>query len=142
VFLSFTGEDTREGLISQIYRQLQNRRGITPFKDDGEFKKWTDISETLITEIEKSRLAIVVLTPNFASSTWCLDVLTKIFQYMKEKNSILPIFYNVDPSDVRNQKGSFEVAFAKHEKRLIQETEKVLHALETWLKKSEQSHGV
>lgn len=30
---------------------------------------------------------------------------------------VLPVFYDVDPSEVRNQKGSFKEAFAQHEKR-------------------------
>lgn len=36
---------------------------------------------------------------------------------MKENlsNTILPIFYNVDPADVRYQKNSFKEAFIKHE---------------------------
>ncbi|KAF3976670.1 hypothetical protein CMV_000153 [Castanea mollissima] len=29
----------------------------------------------------------------------------------------MPVFYDVDPSDVRNQKGSLKIAFAGHEKR-------------------------
>ncbi|KAK9940843.1 hypothetical protein M0R45_017483 [Rubus argutus] len=125
VFLSFTGEDTQEGLISHLYHQLHNTRGITTFKDDGQLKKWTDISIKLLNAIEESRFAIVVLTPNYASSTWCLDVLTKVFQFMKDKNRILPLFYNVDPSDVRNQKGSFELAFTKHENKSSQDPQKV-----------------
>ena len=44
------------------------------------------------------------------------------------KMTVLPIFYNVDPSDVRNQKRTFSQAFAKHEKHLKGNTEKV----QTW----------
>ncbi|XP_043810319.1 disease resistance protein RUN1-like [Manihot esculenta] len=38
---------------------------------------------------------------------------------------IFPIFYNVDPSDVRKQKGYFEKAFAKHDEDFGQNAEKV-----------------
>ena len=38
---------------------------------------------------------------------------------------MLPIFYHVDPSDVRYQKGTFEVAFAEHEKRFKENIERV-----------------
>ena len=31
---------------------------------------------------------------------------------------ILPVFYHVDPSDVRNQRGSFAKHLSKHEKHL------------------------
>ena len=30
---------------------------------------------------------------------------------------VLPVFHNVDPSDVRNQKGIYAEAFKKHEER-------------------------
>nr|XP_023881028.1 disease resistance-like protein DSC1 [Quercus suber] len=35
----------------------------------------------------------------------------------KKKLTVLPVFHYVDPSDVRNQRGSFAEAFAKHENR-------------------------
>lgn len=38
---------------------------------------------------------------------------------------VVPIFYGVDPSTVRKQKGSFAEAFARHEKRFENEGEKV-----------------
>ena len=31
--------------------------------------------------------------------------------------TVLPVFHYVDPSDVRNQRGTFGEAFAKHEER-------------------------
>lgn len=39
---------------------------------------------------------------------------------------VLPIFYDVDASDVRNQTGSFAEAFAKHEERYLLDIDKVL----------------
>ena len=42
--------------------------------------------------------------------------------------TVLPIFYDVDPSDVRKQMGIFAQAFAEHEERLKDNMEKV----QTW----------
>ncbi|XP_028053960.1 TMV resistance protein N-like [Camellia sinensis] len=49
-------------------------------------------------------------------SKWCLDELVQIMECKKTfKQIVLPIFYDVDPSDVRAQKGRVAEAFAKHE---------------------------
>ena len=34
----------------------------------------------------------------------------------RQQQLVFPIFYNVDPSNVRKQRGSFEKAFVEHEK--------------------------
>ncbi|XP_008237535.2 PREDICTED: TMV resistance protein N-like [Prunus mume] len=124
VFLSFRGVDTRNGILSHLYHELQNRC-IKTFMDDPKLERGTTISSELFKAIEESRLAIVVLSPNYASSSWCLDELTKILQCMKSNGTVLPVFYNVDPTDVRKQSGSFASAFAEHEKRFGKDTEKV-----------------
>ncbi|VVA33496.1 Hypothetical predicted protein, partial [Prunus dulcis] len=93
--------------------------------DDPKLERGTTISSELFKAIQESRLAIVVLSPNYASSSWCLDELTKILQCMKSNGTVLPVFYNVDPSDVRKQSGSFADAFAEHEKRFREDIDKV-----------------
>ncbi|KAI5312258.1 hypothetical protein L3X38_041431 [Prunus dulcis] len=124
VFLSFRGEDTRLSFVSHLYHELQFR-GIKTFKDDPKLERGTPISSELFNAIEESRLAIVILSPNYASSSWCLDELTKILQCMKSKSTVLPVFYHVDPSDVRKQTGSFACAFAEHEERFREDVEGV-----------------
>ncbi|CAL2276304.1 unnamed protein product [Prunus armeniaca] len=124
VFLSFRGEDTRLSFVSHLYHELQ-LRGIETFKDDPKLERGTHISSELFKAIEESRLAIVVLSPNYASSSWCLDELTKILQCMKSKSTVLPVFYHVDPSDLRKQTGSFACAFAEHEERFREDIERV-----------------
>ncbi|XP_062005144.1 probable disease resistance protein At4g27220 [Rosa rugosa] len=125
VFLSFRGEDTRRGITSFLYDRLKNR-GIKTFMDDQDLQVGDVISPTLLLAIKESRFAIIVLSPNYASSTWCLEELRNICECMKEDdNRILPLFYNVDPSDVRNQKRSFGDAFTKHEKSGKHKSEKV-----------------
>ncbi|XP_050371149.1 disease resistance protein At4g27190-like isoform X1 [Argentina anserina] len=115
VFLSFRGPDTRRGIVSQLYGQLQKNGGIKTFMDDPDLQVGESISPTLLKAIEESRFAIVVLSPNYASSPWCLDELATICECMKEENRILPVFYDVEPSDVRHRKRSFEKAFKEHE---------------------------
>ncbi|XP_054819729.1 disease resistance protein Roq1-like isoform X2 [Prosopis cineraria] len=64
--------------------------------------------------IEESLFAIVVLSQDYAFSSWCLDELHKIVE-SKENLTVFPVFYGVDPSDVRHQKGIIRKAFEKHE---------------------------
>nr|XP_011470603.1 PREDICTED: TMV resistance protein N-like [Fragaria vesca subsp. vesca] len=124
VFLSFRGEDTRKGFTDHLYDKLR-WRGIRTFRDDPELERGTAISQELISAIEQSRFAIVVLSPNYASSTWCLLELCKIFECMEERGTILPIFYEVDPSHVRHQRGSFAEAFGEHEEKFGEDSKEV-----------------
>ncbi|BFG40684.1 hypothetical protein CerSpe_269590 [Prunus speciosa] len=125
VFLSFRGEDTRRGFISHLDRALAYWQAMRTFKDDRVLEVGATISLELLTAIKESYLAIIVLSRNYASSTWCLDELSKILECMEDTKRILPIFYDVDPSDVRNQTGSFAEAFTKHEERFSGDAEKL-----------------
>ncbi|XP_048436908.1 disease resistance protein Roq1-like isoform X1 [Pyrus x bretschneideri] len=119
VFLSFRGVDTRKGFVSHLHHELSKCQGITTFMDDRELEGGTSIHLELPSAIKESHIAIVVLSPNYASSKWCLDELTTILQCMEARNSVLPVFYQTDPSDVGNQRGCFAEAFAEHEEKLI-----------------------
>jgi hypothetical protein len=126
VFLSFRGAVTRKGFVSHLYHELQYLQAIKTFKDDQELEVGATISPELLSAIEASHLAIVVLSPNYASSAWCLDELAKILESMETRdNTILPIFFHVEPCDVRYQRGSFAQAFAKHEERFSDDIEKL-----------------
>ncbi|KAM4085496.1 hypothetical protein ACJW30_10G032400 [Castanea mollissima] len=117
VFLSFRGVDTRNTATDFLNYALE-QRGIYTFKDDEKLEKGKTIKPELLKVIEESRFAVVILSKNYASSTWCLEELVKIIDCKKEKGmTVVPIFYNVDPSDVRKQKGTFTQAFVEHEKQ-------------------------
>ncbi|CAL2276161.1 unnamed protein product [Prunus armeniaca] len=133
VFLSFRGEDTRRGFTDYLYKQL-DWRGIRTFRDDPDLERGKDINPELLTAIEQSRFAIIVLSTNYATSSWCLRELTHIVQSMKEKERIFPIFYDVDPSDVRHQRGSYGAALVNHERNCGAEREEV-HEWRNALKK-------
>uniref|UniRef100_A0A2N9FND5 TIR domain-containing protein n=1 Tax=Fagus sylvatica TaxID=28930 RepID=A0A2N9FND5_FAGSY len=127
VFLSFRGEDTRKNFTDHLYAAL-DQRGIRTFRDDEKLEKGKPISPKLLNAIQVSRFAVIVLSRNYASSSWCLDELVKIVECTEETGLIaLPVFYHVNPSDVRKQKGTFAEAFAEHEGH-IKNKEKV----QTW----------
>ena len=89
---------------------------IITFKDDTELEWGNPISLDLFHAIKNSKIAVIILSKNYAFLTWCLQELAKIVECMEEGLRVLPIFYLVDPSHVRHQEKSFAKAFAKHEK--------------------------
>ncbi|KAK4570780.1 hypothetical protein RGQ29_029575 [Quercus rubra] len=125
VFLSFRGKDTRNNFTDHLYFALK-QKGIFTFRDDEKLERGKSISPELSKAIEESRFAIVIFSRNYAFSTWCLDELAKVIGCVKETGmTVLPIFYNVDPSDIRKQIGTFAQAFAEHEERFEENIKKV-----------------
>ena len=116
VFLSFRGEDTRLGFTGHLYNALR-QRGIHTFIDDN-LPRGEQISAELLKTIESSTISLIIFSENYASSTWCLGELSKIVECMKNDQLVRPVFYKVDPSEVRKQKGKFGKALAKHEKKI------------------------
>lgn len=117
VFLSFYGQDTRRNFVSHLYSALE-LAGILTFRDDPALSKGEEISSRLNNAIRNSKKIIVVLSENYARSSWCLDELSEILSSSRLKLiPVIPVFYHVDPSDVRHLKGSFEEALWYHKKR-------------------------
>ncbi|XP_030927762.1 toll/interleukin-1 receptor-like protein, partial [Quercus lobata] len=117
VFLSFRGEDTCYKFMGHLYDAL-TWKGIITYKDNEKLERGKAISTELLKAIEESKFAILILSENYASSTWCLDELAKIISCKKEMGMIvLPIFHYVEPSDIRKQMGTFAQAFVKHEEK-------------------------
>lgn len=117
VFISFRGEDTRLNFTDHLYQTLK-RKGIHTFRDDEELRKGKNIFPELLKAIEESRFSVVVLSKNFASSSWCLDELEHIVKCMEDiGQTVLPVFYHVEPSLVRKQTGTFGQAMTVHKKK-------------------------
>nr|XP_034924703.1 disease resistance protein RUN1-like [Populus alba] len=112
VFLSFSEQDTLAGFTSHLHAALK-RKQILTFVDD-QHVRGDEISASLLRTIEEAKLSVIVFSENYASSKWCLEELVKIFECRKNNGQIvIPVFYKVDPSHVRNQTGSFGDAFAR-----------------------------
>ncbi|KAI3518084.1 hypothetical protein L1887_06466 [Cichorium endivia] len=129
VFLSFRGEDTRNNFVDHLYAAL-DQRGIHAFKDDKALDKGKPISLELLKAIEESKFAVVVFSKNYADSSWCLDELVKIMECHQTGQMVLPVFYHVDPSDVRGQKREFHTAFQQQEDKFRRE----MHRVNMWRK--------
>ncbi|XP_027368582.1 uncharacterized protein LOC113874561 [Abrus precatorius] len=125
VFLSFTGQDTRHTFTGHLYDALR-RKGINTFIDENGLEGGDQISESLNQAIEESRISVVVLSANYAFSKWCLNELVKIVECRETKNQLVwPVFYKVEPSDVRHQRNSYGKAMDEHENRFGKKSELV-----------------
>ncbi|XP_057995026.1 TMV resistance protein N-like [Hevea brasiliensis] len=109
-FLSFRGDDVRKTFADHVYAALTGA-GIHPFRDDEEIKRGKNIDQELTKAIQQSKVAVIVFSPDYASSRWCLDELLMINERRK--------------SDVRRQKESLKEAFDRHEQQLKEEIDKV-----------------
>ena len=124
VFISFRGEDTRYNITSHLHKALCNKQ-IDTFIDY-KLNRGDEISASLLEAIEKSQISVIVFSRDYASSKWCLEELVKILECReKNKQIVIPVFYGVDPSDVRHQTGSFAKAFAEHEQLFKESLHKV-----------------
>ncbi|KAL5732609.1 hypothetical protein ACOSQ2_032301 [Xanthoceras sorbifolium] len=116
VFLRFRREDTRYNFTSHLHKALCDKQ-IEIFIDYN-LNRGDEISPSLLEAIEKSQLAIIIFSRNYASSSWCLEELVKILECREQyRQIVIPVFYGIDPSGVRNQTGSFADAFANHEQK-------------------------
>ncbi|XP_006363488.1 TMV resistance protein N-like isoform X2 [Solanum tuberosum] len=114
VFLSFRSKTFGDHLHTALLNA-----GIPSFRPDDK-----ELDKKLQNSIQESRILIAIISKDYASSYRCLDELTHMIQTKKAfGNFLLPVFYDVDPSDVRKQKGSFEEPFFNFKKRY--KTEKV-----------------
>ncbi|KAB2614689.1 protein suppressor of npr1-1 [Pyrus ussuriensis x Pyrus communis] len=133
VFISFRGEDTRFNITSHLHAALVQRKIETYI--DCNLQRGEEIEPALLEAIEKSTLSVIIFSQDYASSTWCLKELVHVLK-CKEKSGqiVIPIFYDINPSDVRRQRGSYARAFAQLEKRFndsIDEVQKWRDALTT-----------
>ncbi|XP_054781857.1 disease resistance protein RUN1-like [Prosopis cineraria] len=117
VFLSFCGDDTRKSFATHLHDALK-RVGLEVFMDP-EIRRGDNISSSLVQAIESSRISIIIFSIKYASSSWCLQELEKIMEcHRTVGQQVLPIFFSVQPSDVRKQSGDFGSEF----KRLLKRT--------------------
>ncbi|KAL9346921.1 hypothetical protein Peur_061774 [Populus x canadensis] len=125
VFLSFRGEDTRKNFTDHLYTALV-QAGIHTFRDDNEIRRGENIDFELQKAIQQSKISIIVFSKDYASSRWCLDELVMIMERKRNADCIvLPVFYDVDPSQVGRQTGSFPATSVEHEKSFNEEMERV-----------------
>ncbi|KAI3725530.1 hypothetical protein L1987_65320 [Smallanthus sonchifolius] len=109
----------------QVFINALVQRGICVFKDE-KLTRGKAISLELLKAIEESRVAVVVFSKNYANSSWCLAELAKIMEWHNQMGQkVLPVFYHVDPSDIRGQKNEVGIFFQQHGEKHKEEMNRV-----------------
>ncbi|RVW95022.1 TMV resistance protein N [Vitis vinifera] len=104
--------------------------------------KGDEIAPELLKAIEGSRIALIIFSKTYAHSKWCLDELVKIMECKEEKGQkVFPIFYHVEPSEVRKQTGIYGEAFNNHESNADEEKKKKIEKWRTALWKAGNLSG-
>ncbi|KAK3416275.1 hypothetical protein EUGRSUZ_H01728 [Eucalyptus grandis] len=125
VFLSFRGTDVRKSFLSHFYAALA-QKGIHSYVDSEELRKGDCIKPALMKAIEESCIAIIIFSEDYASSPWCLEEVEKIMECKEQRGlTVLPVFYKVDPREVRTPRGNYRKAMVKHENKFGRDLEKV-----------------
>ncbi|KAL8262634.1 hypothetical protein R6Q59_023983 [Mikania micrantha] len=120
---SFRGKDTRNGFTDHLYNALLDS-GMITFLDDEEIETGEPLKPELESAIRSSRASVIILSENYASSTWCLDELVLILHQKRIcKQYVISIFYHVEPTHVRKQHNSFGEAMAEHKQKMEAETD-------------------
>ncbi|XP_039168084.1 disease resistance protein RPV1-like [Eucalyptus grandis] len=124
VFLSFRGPDTRSDFTDYLYISMIDA-GIRAYKDDEELRIGEEIGSQLLHAIEQSKISIPIFSKGYADSTWCLGELLKMVESKNtRRHKIMPIFYDVAPSEVKYQTNHYGNAIVSHanKKRFNDET--------------------
>lgn len=117
VFLSFRGPDTRDGFTDCLY-EFMCQAGIRVYRDNEELQPGEKILE-ILRAVKSSPIYIPIFSRNYASSKWCLEEVACMVESIRQSagKKILPIFYDVDPSDVKLESKLYKSALNKHEEK-------------------------
>ncbi|KAK9063628.1 hypothetical protein SSX86_017499 [Deinandra increscens subsp. villosa] len=116
VYLSLENDYSCKTFVDNLYLALVRRQVIMYRNTKRYYPEKRKRSRVEL--IEESRIVIIIFTPNYACSSWCLDELEFIMQIDDRKGqTVIPVFYGVEPSEVISLTGSYGEALAIHESK-------------------------
>ncbi|XP_014516026.1 disease resistance protein RLM3-like [Vigna radiata var. radiata] len=128
VLINFIGEDINRKFVSHLNSALSTV-GLTTFLLHPNAVKSSHIQQPILGQCW---IAIVVFTQTYSQSAWCLNQLQQIIKWHQTyRLKVLPVYYEIQPSDVRLQKGDFGKAL----KATAQQTfsgEELKHGMFMW----------
>lgn len=79
---------------------------MDPFVDEDSLEMGDQADEKMTRELEEAALVLVVLSPHFFESRWCLSELKRALELQK----VYPVFYGVQPDAVECQQAAERLA--------------------------------
>ncbi|XP_044496478.1 TIR-only protein-like [Mangifera indica] len=97
VFINHRGRDTKRTICGLLYDCLLRLR-LNPFMDNKNLKPGDQLLEKIDTAIRHCKVGVIVFSPHYCEFYFCLHELALI---MELKKKVIPIFYNIKPSQLK-----------------------------------------
>ncbi|KAF1874675.1 hypothetical protein Lal_00007289 [Lupinus albus] len=96
VFINHRGIDTKRNVAGLIYDSL-TKMGVRSFLDSMNMKPGDKLFDHIDRAIIGSKVGVAVFSPRYCESYFCLHELALL---METKKKVVPIFYDVKPSQL------------------------------------------
>eukprot|EP00253_Pinus_taeda_P001215 PITA_01215 len=97
VFINHRGPDVKKTFASHLYRRLLSH-GLRAFLDQPELQPGDYFISQIEGTIRNASVHVAIFSPRYAESEWCLD---ELLLMLKTGAPIIPVFYGVEPSELR-----------------------------------------
>ncbi|KAI4374107.1 hypothetical protein MLD38_012142 [Melastoma candidum] len=106
-FISHFGADTKMNIAALLHWEF-TRQWFGSFLDFESLDLGHNIPHKIEEAILKCTIAVIILSPGFCASKHCLN---EVLMFLEENKPILPIFWNIKPSELEEalekNEGSF-----------------------------------
>ncbi|KAG0583532.1 hypothetical protein KC19_3G144600 [Ceratodon purpureus] len=119
VFLNHRGPDVKATFVAHLEEALRCA-GFRPFLDARSLMKGNPALQSIDQALDVAMVHVAVISKGYAESKYCL---TELVAMMRSGKPVIPVFYDVEPVDLRwVENGPFAEAFKKHKSRGRTET--------------------
>lgn len=105
VFINHRGTDVKETFAKDLYERLDSE-GLRVFLDRPELEAGDTIISQIENAISTSSVQVAIFSPGYAESKWCLNELLSMLDTSERGAKVIPVFYEVEPSDLRKARGN------------------------------------
>eukprot|EP00253_Pinus_taeda_P021676 PITA_21676 len=100
VFINHRGTDVKETFAKDLYKRLDSE-GLSVFLDRPELEAEETFSSQIENAITTASVQVAIFSPGYAESEGCLNKLLSMLDTLQRGAKVIPVFYEVEPSDLR-----------------------------------------